>query len=111
MYQNLFEFIDKYKTTNSVNIPLLIYGKKYLLNSLLELQAVIRLSLFELNNVEKLNANQFFEILDLIDARLKEDELKTDKEDLVNWIKDKKESLKKERLLSGIQSLINKHQN
>lgn len=112
MYKNIFNFLEYYKEREEVNIPLLINGKGYLLNSLLELQNVIALYLFDKTNEENLTAEDLYEIIDLVDARLKEKELGEDKEKLLKWLENEvsKEvvKVKKQTLLPLLQRLNNK---
>lgn len=111
MYKNLNHFIKKYNSNNKVNIPILVYGEKYLLNSLLELQTVIGLYLFEISNNQILNNNELYEIIDLVDARLKEEELQEDKMKLRKWLDEEivKQKLTKKTLVSQIQKLNDKY--
>lgn len=111
MYRNLNHFIIEYNSTKKVNIPLLVYGQKYLLNSLLELQTVIGLYLFEKPNNEILTSNELYEVIDLVDARLKEEELQEDKIKLRKWLDEEivKQKLTKKTLISQIQKLNDKY--
>ena len=111
MYNNLNLFLDDFMSNKKLNIPLLVYGRKYLLNSLLELQTLISLYLFDKTNLQKLSLEDFNEIIDLVDARLKEDELKEDKAKLINWlnIEKEKQSLVKQTLLVQIQKMNDKY--
>ena len=111
MYTNLSYFLQDFETYNRINIPLLVYGRKYLINSLLELQNIITLYLFEENHLQILSNKDFNEIFDLVDARIKEDELKEDKSKLLSWLSFEKEkqTLNKQTLLDQLQKLINKY--
>jgi hypothetical protein len=111
MYKNLIHFLKNYNLQQKINVPLLVYGQKYLLNSLLELQIMISLYLFDNPNNYILNIQDFNEIIDLVDARLKEDEVKEDKFKLLDWlnIESKKMKLDKLTLLSQIQKLNDKY--
>ncbi len=111
MYNNLVYFLKVYKEYRKINVPLLVYGEKYLLNSLLELQAVISLSLFAKPNDQPLTNSDYDEIIDLVDARIKEEELKEDKSKLLEWLGKAKQklSLDKQTLLSQIQKLNDKY--
>ena len=111
MYKNLTHFLEDYKVFKKVNVSLLIYGEKYLLNSLLELQAIISLYLFDKSNKHVLTTEDFNEIIDLVEVRLKENELKEDKFILLQWLDNKKmkQKLDKQTLLSQIQKLNDKY--
>lgn len=111
MYKNLPYFLKVYELQNRINIPLIVYGEKYLLNSLLEVQTIINIYLFEKVNNYILEVFDFNEITDLVDARFKEDELKEDKLKLLDWFNNesKKKTLDKQTLLSQIQKLNDKY--
>jgi hypothetical protein len=111
MYKNLMNFLEVYKSQQRINVALLVYGEKYLLNSLLELQTIISLSLFDKANNLLLSIADFNEIIDLVDARLKEEELKEDKTKLLEWLNSEKgkQKLDKQTLLSQIQKLNYKY--
>ena len=111
MYKNVFNFLEEYKQTKKINVPLLVNGKGYLLNSLLELQNVITLYLFDKKNNDDLTDNELFEIIDLVYARIKERELSEDKEKLLKWLSEKASknvTVKKQRLLLVIQRMTDK---
>jgi len=111
MYINLTSFLKEYKDTKSIIVALLVYGEKYLLNSLLELQAVCALYLFDKKHNYILNTEDFYELIDLVDARLKEEELKEDKHKLIELLNMNLEErkLEKQALLSNIQKLTEKY--
>ena len=111
MYNNLLYFLKIYKEYGKINVPLLVYGEKYLLNSLVELLTVISLSLFTMPNNQLLTNSDFDEIIDLVDARIKEEELKEDKSKLLEWLRKEKQkvSLNKQTLLFQIQKLTDKY--
>ena len=111
MYKNISNFLEDYKERKKINVPLLINGKGYLLNSLLELQNVITLYLFDKKNNDDLTGNELFEIIDLVDARIKERELSEDKGKLLKWLSEKASkdvTVKKQRLLPVIQRMTDK---
>ena len=86
MYNNLELFLTNYSEINSPNIPLLVYGQGYLLNSLLELQNKICKKLFMYKDEQILNSDDLEEILDIISPRIIEPELKKDKQKFEDWI-------------------------
>ncbi|UOE39710.1 hypothetical protein [Chryseobacterium oryzae] len=107
MYNNLNLFLEQ----KSINIPLLIYGTRYLLNSLLELQNRIIKYLFDKLDNQTLNNDDLDEIEDIIYTRINEPELAVDKSKLTQWIQNKigKEEIKIEVLKSQIEKLIEKY--
>lgn len=111
MYNNLSLFLEQNNKNKSINIPLLIYGKRYLLNSLLELQNRIIKYLFDKLDNQTLDNDDLDEIEDIIYTRINEPELAVDKSKLMQWIKNKigKEEIKVEILKSQIEKLIEKY--
>lgn len=111
MYNNLSLFLEEKNKNASINIPLIIYGKRYLLNSLLELQNRIIKYLFEKSDNQTLNNDDLEEIEDIIYSRINEPELAVDKSKLMQWIKSKspKEDIKVQVLKSQIEKLIDKY--
>lgn len=112
MYKNLDYFIKHFSENQSVNIPILIYGKKYLLNSLLEFQYLINNYLFEKSNDYILSKIDFEKIIDFLDVRLKEKEFQKDKFMLIEWLKNQNVSSKyltKDVLLNQIQKMIEEY--
>lgn len=112
LYSNLSTFLNNYASTGQINISLLVNGKEYLLNSLLELQNIITMYLFNKRNDEILTREDIYDITDLVEARLSESELSEDRDKLLKWLKDEsnKESftLKKQTLLRTIQRMNDK---
>lgn len=113
MYKNIMTFLEYYQASGEVNIPMLVNGKHYLLNSLLELQSIITSYLFDKRNDEDLTYNDLCEIIELIEARLKERELIEDKAKLLKWLNEEttKEivTMKKHTLLSQIKKMNDKN--
>ena len=111
MYNNLLCFINEYKLNSRINIPLLLFGKDYLLNSLLDLQNVINKSLFKFNYEYYLNEDELDEIKDAIDSRINEEEFSNDKLKLIAWIDNRLTNPKITVgiLKSQIQKLIDKY--
>jgi len=112
MYNNISAFLEDFQSRDVVNIPLLVNGQGYLLNSLLELQSIITLYLFDKRNDDYLTKENLDEIIDLVDARFKEEELTTAREKLVRWLNNKNSketvTVKKQVLLSQIQRMNDK---
>lgn len=112
MYKNIFAFLEDYKKREEVNVPLLVNGIGYLLNSLLELQNIITLYLFDKRSEENLTETDLYEIIELVEARLKESELSEDKAKLLKWLNDEASqeivTVKKQILLPLIQRMNDK---
>jgi hypothetical protein len=111
MYNNLDEFLTNYKGQKTPNIPLLVYGKGYLLNSLLELQYKITKKLFTYKDDYILNSDDLDEILDLISPRIMEPELKQDKQKFEDWIENNmyKNKISTIIIKSQLEKLIEKY--
>ena len=111
MYNNLDEFLTNYKGQKTPNIPLLVYGKGYLLNSLLELQNKITKKLFTYKDDYILNSDDLDEILDLISPRIMEPELKQDKQKFEDWIENNmyKNKISTIIIKSQLEKLIEKY--
>ena len=108
MYNNLSIFLEEYASYKTINIPKLVYGEKYLINSLMELQTLINMFLFDKTANQFLSENELFEIMDLTEARLKEVEFIDDKTKLLDWLKKgiEKAKIDKQILTDQIQKLI-----
>jgi hypothetical protein len=111
MYKNIQPFLKEYNLSKKPNIALLVYGVNYLLNSILELQATTNLFLFNKKNEDVLTTYDINELVDLIDARIKEEELKNDKKVLIDWLSNEKgiKKIKKKLLIDQIQKFSNKY--
>jgi hypothetical protein len=111
MYKNLNLFIKDYKNHGKPNIPLLIYGKKYLLNSLLELQYIINLILFDKKSNDLLNTLEMDDIVSAIRPRINEPELKDFKISLIGWIENHmyEKRIKAADIKNYVQENINKY--
>jgi hypothetical protein len=113
MYNNLNIFLAEYERNKTINIPKLVYGEKYLINSLMELQTITNIFLFDKTSNQFLTPNELSEIIDLTEARLKEVEFIEDKTKLLEWLKRgiKQASIDKQTLTNQIQRLIDKYRN
>lgn len=112
MYNNLSDFLDLIKQSEQANIPLLVYGKKYLLNSLLEMLFIINMYFFGRKLIDILTNDDYLFILDdAIDVSLFEEEFKQDKSNLINWVKFEKsrQEINIQFFLSHIQKIIDKY--
>lgn len=109
MYNNLPEFLDCYKNEKKIVIPLLVYGKRFLINSLLEMQNLITNYFFNKKYNDPIGKNDIDYIVDnIIDISLNLPKLKEDKDDLINWLKSSKNP-QISLILSQIQKLIDKY--
>ena len=112
MYRNLNLFIESYQQDGKVCIPILVYGKYYQINQLLEMQAKINAYLFGRNENDK-DSNIMSEkdkrrIMQIL-RDVSDDSLATDIEKLKNWINEKDEGLPIPQLLQAVQNLIKKY--
>lgn len=111
MYTHLPVFIQAYKDTGRVNIPLLVYGKNYLMSSLLRVLEWTNNQLWELKNDEPLKSAKILLLIAGISTRMQEDELEADKEALIEFINGHRSTgdLTPDLLLGQIQRIIDRH--
>lgn len=111
MYNHLNTFLNYYRDKSIINIPLLLFGEKFLLNSLLALQNKINLYLFAKKSTDIIESDDLDSILDDIKNRIKESELSEDKVKLCNWLESSKNdsSITVQLLKNQIQKLIDKY--
>lgn len=111
MYMHLPDFIRDYKKTGKVNIPLLVYGKNYLMNSLLKVLEWTNNLLWGSPADKPINAGQVQLLRSGIYSRMKEDELKADKEALIRFIDEHRSTgdLTPVIMLKQIQMIIDRH--
>lgn len=112
MYKNLTDFLNHYQATNEVCVPILVYGKKYRLNQLLEMQSKIQFYVFDktysyvLSPEDNRKINRI--ILSVTDYTLSND-IKKLQSWLEEWTKVNK-PITVSLLLTQIQNLVNKYQ-
>jgi len=111
MYNNLHLFINEYRSKQLINIPLLVFGRNYLLNSLLDLQNKINMMLFSYKHEDVLNENILDEIHDEVDSRINEVEFRDDKSKFLSWLDDNMNtsSITVKLIKSQIQKLVDKY--
>lgn len=112
MYNNLSQFLDDYKQTGNVNIPLLIFGNKYLINSLLHMQFIVNSYFIDREMSSILTETDCdFLIDEALDVTLLENEFIKLKNTLAEWIEcernEKQADIK--TLMNKIQELIDKY--
>ncbi len=86
MYSHLPLFLEEFKSTGRVNIPLLVYGKNYMMNSLLKAMEWVNDQLWDLKRDEPIAPPVARMLVSGIRNGMHEDELKEDKNDLLNFI-------------------------
>jgi hypothetical protein len=111
MYNNLDRFIETYKKERKINIPLLVFGENYLLNSLLNLQYKINNMLFMKSKEDTLDEELLEEIKDEVILSINEADLAKDKDKIVKWLECNMDKKRISTLLlkSQIQMLIDKY--
>lgn len=112
MYRNLTCFLDDYQTSGEVCIPLLVYGKNYRLNQLLEMQAKIYSYMFDRKENDEITQTDKRHILKISRA-VTDNGLIDDISKLQNWIEERltnNNPITVLLLLNQIQNLINKYQ-
>lgn len=114
MYRNLNLFIESYQREGVICIPMLVYGKHYQINQLLEMQAKLYSLLFDKKDDDILKSNEdrrkIRKIMQII-SDVNDSSLSVDIEKLKNWIKDKddKNELQISLLKQTVQNLIIKY--
>jgi hypothetical protein len=110
-YSNLNLFLTDFKNNSKVNLPLLVFGKSYIINELKQLQIAV-----SKKNIQKIDVD----VLSLklvrndIETYLSAPELKEDKNKLIKWIElkiEEKKSVNSKIILSQIKKLIEKYAN
>lgn len=114
-YSNLNLFLNEFVTTKKINLPLLVFGRKYIINELKQLQIVVS---------RKIILREKVEIVDLknlktdIKIYLAAQELHEDKNILINWIDEciteteiEKKSIESKTILNKLQKLISNYAN
>ena len=111
MYSHLPAFIQVYKETGKVNIPLLVFGEHYLMNSLLKVLEWTNNQLWELKDDEPLKPAKVLLLITGISTRMQEDELKADKDALIEFINGHRSTgdLTPVLLLGQIQRILDRH--
>ena len=111
MYLHLPDFIQDYKQTGKANIPLLVFGKDYLMNTLLKVLEWVNNKLWSSPDGEPMNMGQVQIIRSGINARMPEDELKDDRAALIKFIDEHRAAgdLTPSLLLGQIQRIIDQH--
>lgn len=100
LYQNLPEFLNYYSKNSAINLPLLIFGKKYLLSQVKHFQIEYL--------TQSLNPNYIFDEDDF-EGILTADELKEDKTVLFKFLSET--HLGSEVINSQIQKFVDKYAN
>ena len=90
MYNNINEFVAQFKTKGKINLPLLVFGKNYLLNTLIGLQNEIEVLLMEHSAKDNISEFLVEEIVDIVEITINEEELNNDKQKLTEWLLNEK---------------------
>ena len=112
MYKNLNDFLDDYKENKKVCVPILVYGKKYRLNQLLEMQSKIQFFVFDKQYSDELSPEDNRKINQIFSS-VTDNTLSIDIKKLQSWLEEKRKANKPITvwlLLTVIQNLINKYQ-
>jgi len=111
MYSHLPGFLEEFKATGKVNIPLLVYGANYLLNSLLKQMEWVNDQLWGLKGDEPLSPSIARTLVSGIRSGMQEDELREDKNALLNFINEHFSSgdLTSDSITAQIQQIIDRH--
>lgn len=112
MYRNLTCFLNDYQANGVVCIPLLVYGKNYRLNQLLEMQTKINSYVFDRKESDEITQTDKRQFLKITRA-VTDNSLIDDISKLQNWIEKRlanNNPISISLLLGQTQNLINKYQ-
>ena len=111
MYTHLPDFIEDFKATGKVNIPLLVFGRSYLMNSLLKVMVWVNDQLWGLKRDEPISPAVARTLVSGIRSYIQEDELKEDKNTLLEFISSHLTSgdLTPDSIIGQLQKIIDKH--
>ena len=110
-YSNLHLFLNEFEKNNKVNLPLLVFGKRYLINELKQLQIVVSKKVIQKAIVDIISLKI---VVNDIRTYLSAPELSDDKNKLINWIELKIEegkTIEAKTILNQLQKVINKYAN
>ncbi len=108
MYRNLNEFITSFQKDGIIRIPILVYGKNYQLNQLLEMQTKICSYMFDRHIDDTLTHTDKRKLLQIIND-VETDNLLDDINKLSSWIESNYNTISFEVLNNQVQKLINIH--
>jgi hypothetical protein len=112
MYQNLTCFLNEYQTNGMICIPLLVYGRNYRLNQLLEMQSKMYSYFFDRKDNDEITQTDKRQILKILRA-VTDNGIIYDMTKLQKWIEERfanNNPIYISLLLNQIQNLINKYQ-
>lgn len=111
MYRNLSDFVNEYKNNASINLPLLVYGKGYLMNSLLKIMELVNAALWKYDRTQSIGTMELMRIKSIITSRMQESELQLEKESLLNFIDSQRVlgTLTPDSIISELQTIIDKY--
>ena len=109
MYHNLNLFADTYQKTGIICIPILVYGRYYRINQLMEMQARINDYLFDRRVYDTIRHGDIRKLKQILND-VTESSLATDINTLRSWIEEKGEKMRIDQLNQAVQNLIKKYQ-
>jgi hypothetical protein len=110
-YNNLNLFLDEYQNRSTINLPLLVFGKRYILNELKQLQIKVSIKTFQKKDIDILSLKL---IRNDVENYLSAPEIEDDKNKLIKSIESnivENKAIKSEIILSQIKKLIDKYAN
>lgn len=108
MYQNLNFFAEIYQKDGVICIPILVYGKYYRINQLLEIQAKMNDFLFDRHVNDTIQQSDIRKLNKILND-IAESSISEGIGILKSWIEKNRETLKIERLQKAVQQLIKKY--
>jgi hypothetical protein len=110
-YSNLNLFLTEFDNNNKANLPLLAFGKRYIINELKQLQIAVSKKIIQKNDVDVLSLKL---IRNDIETYLSAPELEDDKNKLTKWIEseiNENKTIDSKIILGQIKKLIDKYAN
>lgn len=110
-YSNLNLFLNEFEKNHKINLPLLVFGKRYVINELKQLQIVVSRKAIKIVDID---TKVLKTISNDIKTYLSATELKDDKNKLINWIDlsiSVNKTIEVKTILNQLQKVINKYAN
>lgn len=109
MYRNLRLFIEEFENEENINVPLLLFGKKYLMNEILSVQRLVIAYLSNKSSDDFLSNNELMNIKRLIKPAMNDPQLNEAKENLIAYLSQKKCDITLSDIESEFQKISKNH--
>jgi hypothetical protein len=108
-YSNLNLFLTAFENNSKVNLPLLVFGNRYIINELKQLQIVVSKKIIQKTDIDILSLKF---IRNDFETYLSAPELEVDKNKLIKWIESKineNKTIDSKIILDQLKKLIDKY--